>query len=107
MTDINDVSDKQLDDLLRRNFAGAVADDGFSGRVMRAIPVRRRQRPWLLPCTALAGGLLAWLALLPSPLWQQLAHEWLAGDFGAASAVVSVLVLGVSLLGCAWALEEN
>lgn len=107
MTDINDDSDQQLDELLRRGFTGTVADDGFSERVMRALPPRRQPQPWLLPGAALAGGLLAWLALLPSPVWQQLAHEWLAGDVGAASAVVSALVLGVSWLGCAWALEES
>lgn len=104
---MNDFSDQELDDLLRRAFTGAVADDGFSARVMRALPARRRQRPWLLPAAVLVGGLLAWLALLPSPLLQQVGREWLAGDFGGASAAVYMLLFGVSLLGCGWALEER
>jgi hypothetical protein len=104
---MNDISDMKLDDLLRRDFPGAVADDGFSERVMRALPTRRRHQPWLLPSATLAGGLLAWWTLLPSGLLQQVALEWLAGDYGAASAGVCVLLLGFSWLGCAWALEES
>lgn len=104
---MNAISDQELDERLRRAFTGAVADDGFSARVMRALPARRRQRPWLLPAAALTGGLLAWLALLPSPLLQQFAREWLAGDFGSVSAGIYLLSFGLSLLGCAWALEEK
>lgn len=103
---MTEFSDESLDDLLRRSFAGAVADDGFTARVMHALPARR-QRPWLLPGAALAGGLLAWLALLPSSLWQQVAQEWLSGGFGMATAGGCVLLLGVSLLGCGWALAED
>jgi hypothetical protein len=104
---MNDIPDQELDDLLRRAFTGAVEDDGFSARVMRALPVRRRPRPWLLSGAALAGGLLAWWALLPSPLLQQFAREWLASDFGGVSAAVYILLFGVSLLSCGWALEEQ
>lgn len=102
-----DSSDPSLDEALRRSFAGAVADDGFTARVMHALPVRRRPRSWLLQGAALAGGLLAWLAVLPSPLWRQVAQEWLAGDFGIALAGCCVLALGVSVLGCGWALAEE
>lgn len=101
------LSDQDLDELLRRAFTGAVDDDGFSARVMRALPVRPRPRPWLLPGAAMAGGLLAWWVLLPSPLLQQFAQEWLAGSFGGASAGVCLLSFGVALLGCGWALEEQ
>jgi hypothetical protein len=104
---MTDPSDSTLEDALRRGFAGAVADDGFTARVMRALPARRRPRPWLLQGAALSGGLLAWLALLPSPLWRQVAQEWLAGDFGIALAGCCVLALGVSVLGCGWALAEE
>ncbi|GGA84726.1 hypothetical protein GCM10011521_23930 [Arenimonas soli] len=107
MTEHKDASDPQLDDLLRRNFPGAVADDGFSARVMRRLPPRRGPRPWLLPGAAVTGSLVAWLALMSSPVWQQVAQEWLADDFGAASAGIGVLLLGVTLVSCAWALEEG
>jgi hypothetical protein len=104
---MNDISDRQIEELLRRDFSGAVPEDGFSVRVTRALPARRRQLPWLLPTAALAGGLMAWLSLLPSPLLQRAAQEWLAGSFGAASAGVCGLLLGVLLLGCGWALDES
>lgn len=104
---MNDTSDKKLDDLLRSAFSGPLADDGFSARVLRALPPRRRQRPWLVPCAALVGGMLAWLVLLPSPLLQQAAREWLAGGIGFATVSVCALSLVVSLLGCGWALEEG
>ena len=104
---MNEISDQKIDDLLRHDFPGAVPDDGFSARVTRNLPARRRRRPWMLPAAVLAGSVLAWLTLLPSPLLQQVAHEWQAGGFGATSAGVCVLLLGVSLLGCGWALDES
>jgi hypothetical protein len=104
---MTDLDDQKLDDLLRRQFPGAVAEDGFSARVMRVLPPRRRSRPWLVPGAAVAGSLLAWLALMPSPVWQQAAREWLQGDLGAASAGIAVLLLAVTLASCAWSLEEG
>lgn len=101
------LSDETLDELLRAAFASDVADDGFSARVMRTLPTRPRRYPWLLPAAALAGGLLAWLALLPAPLLRHASREWLAGDVGANSAIMCAVLLGVALLGCAWALEES
>lgn len=107
MIEPDDRSDRALDELLRKGFQGEVADEGFSARVMRALPPRRRERPWLLPAAALAGGLLAWLAVLPAQAWQDLAREWLAGDIGPLTLGVGALMLVVSMLGCAWALDEN
>jgi len=102
---MNDLSDQKLDELLRQNFAG-VPDHGFSKRVLRALPQRPSPRIWLLPAAAVIGGLLTWLALLPSPIWQAAASELLTRDAGATSLMLSALLFGVSLLGCAWALEE-
>jgi hypothetical protein len=107
MTDHDDASDPRLDDLLRRHFPGAVADDGFSARVMRVLPARRRPGAWLLPGTAVAGSLAAWLALMPSPLWRHIVQEWLQGEFGAASAGIGLLLLVVTAVSCAWSLEET
>jgi hypothetical protein len=107
MTDLDDTTDPKLDALLRRQFPGAVADDGFTARVMGALPPRRQPRTWLLPAAAVAGSGLAWLALMPSPVWQHAAREWLQGDFGAATAGIGVLLLAVTLASCAWSLEEN
>ncbi|MCE2915065.1 MAG: hypothetical protein ACOVOT_03310 [Rubrivivax sp.] len=104
---MNGLSDADLDELLRRDFAGPIADDGFAARVSGALPPRPRQRAWLIPAAAVAGGLLTWLTVLPSPLLQQAAREWLAGSIGPTSGTVLALLLGLGLLGCAWALEEE
>jgi hypothetical protein len=103
--DLDDLDD--LDDWLRREFEGPVADDGFATRVMGCLPPRPRRASWLLPATAIAGSLLAWLALAPSPWLELAAREALAADFGASSAVLLALLFGMGLLGCAWALEEG
>lgn len=107
MADIDDIPDPQLEALLRNSFEGPVADAGFTDRVMRALPPRREPRRWLVPMSAVAGGVLAWLALMPSPLWREVAREWIGGQFGAASVGVAVLALVVALASCACSLEER
>lgn len=104
---MSDLQNNELDAWLRHEFEGPVADDGFAARVMRALPPRPKQRAWPLPVAAIAGGLLAWLALAPSPLVDLATREWLAADFGASSGVLLALLFGMTLLGCAWALEEG
>lgn len=100
-------SDAELDELLRRSFDDAVPeDDGFSARVVHALPARSRAPGWVLPVAVVVGVLLAWLALVPSPLWQQATREWLDADFRASFAVVCALLLGTGVLGCAWAMDE-
>jgi hypothetical protein len=103
---MNDLTDEQLDALLRRDFGGPVEDAGFTDAVIRTLPARGRPHPLLVPAAALAGALLAWLSLLSAPIWQQLVDEWQTGGFGTASAVVCALLMGIGLLGCGWALEE-
>lgn len=100
-------TDPELDEWLRRSFVDQVPDDGFTTRVMRALPARPRPQVWMLPVAALAGALLACLALLPSPLLRQAASQWLSADLGGSMVLVCALLFGVSLLGCAWALEES
>jgi Domain of unknown function (DUF5056) len=102
---MTDISDQALEELLRRDFKAA-SDDGFSARVMRALPQQASRRQWLMPAAAIAGFLLAWLTLLPSPLLQQAARDWLAGNMGPSTIVLWALVLCIGLLGCGWALEE-
>ncbi len=100
-----DLSDQALEELLRRDVR-AIPDQGFSARVMRALPTPPRQRHWLMPAAAISGALLAWLALLPATLLQQAASDWLAGNMGPSTLALWALVLCVGLLGCGWALEE-
>jgi hypothetical protein len=103
---MNDPADQALEELLRRDLNGAVADDGFAARVTRALPPVRGRQPWLIPAAALCGALLSWLALLPSPVFELAAREWLLGAAGPASAVVLSLLLVMGLLGTVWAVDE-
>jgi hypothetical protein len=102
-----DQAPPDLDELLRQAFEAAPADDAFVAQVMHTLPPRRPRRAWPLPAAAAAGALLAWLALAASPLVAQAAHEWRAADPGAALGVLMALMVGLGLLGCAWALAEE
>lgn len=102
------LQDDDLDALLRHAFEGPVADDGFVARLMPRLPPRPPRRfSWLLPAATLTGALLAWAALAPSPLLAAVVQEWRAAELGASSALLLALGAGLSLLGCAWALEEG
>ena len=103
---MNKLSDPELDDLLRRAFAGPVADDGFSAQVVRTIAPSGRVGIWLPAMAALAGSLLAWFSLLPSALWRHAMSEWLMGSMGASSATMCAVLFSMGLLGCIWALDE-
>lgn len=105
-----EMTDAQIDVLLRDDFEGAVRDEGFSARVMQVIPPRRPAmswRRWPMPVAVGAGSLLTWLALLPAPLWQGAAQEWMARDFGGATVSLYALLLALGVLGCVWAVEES
>ena len=54
-----------IEALLRADAGAGVPDDGFSSRVMRALPLAPRPRAWLRPAlvagSGAVGALLAWL----------------------------------------------
>lgn len=54
-----------IEALLRSHASAGVPDDGFSSRVMRALPAAPRPRAWLRPAlvtgSGAVGALLAWL----------------------------------------------
>jgi hypothetical protein len=104
---MNDLSDQQLDELLCQNMVRAIDDDGFSVRVMRALPPRRPPRFGLIPMAVATGCALTWFALQRAPLWQPLGHDSLANPLGAGAALTLVVIIAVSALGCVWALEET
>jgi hypothetical protein len=103
---MNDLADQALEDLLRADFKGAVADDGFATRVMHSLPARRRLQPWLIPSAVLAGALLSWITLVPSPVFELAAAEWGQGAIGPSSVLLLSLLLTMGVLGSAWALDD-
>jgi hypothetical protein len=100
------ISDDQLDQLLRGHSSDAlVEDDGFTSRVMQALPARPRPRNWLIPTITL-GSLVSWLSVLQSSLIRAAILEWQSRAFGTNTALLIVVILSISTLTVLWALED-
>jgi hypothetical protein len=104
---MTDVQDQLIDDLLRREFGRAIPDDGFSSRVVAALPARERPRQWMVPTALVAGGASAWASLWPAELWPLAAEAWAAGSPAAPIMVTLALGLAMGFVACAWALAET
>ena len=103
---MNHANDDDLDKLLRDAFDGPVADGGFSDRVMRALPRRRRAPTWILATGMCAGVAACWLALGSASVLRAGWHDWLHRDMTPAAIVFLLVVVVASLLGLAWGLAE-
>lgn len=98
--------DDAIESLLRKQFDGPVSDEGFSQRLMRWLPQRRRRVTWPL-WTGIAGGTVAcWLALLSSSLLQAGWADWMHGDWSAAAISMLLVALGMAMLAIAWGVAE-
>jgi hypothetical protein len=95
-----------IDELLRQSFDGPVPDAGFSDRVMRRLPPRRRPSRWPLAAGLFAGAVACSLNLSASPLWRAAWQGWLAGDGSMATVIVLAAMAGMSLLALGWMLAE-
>lgn len=103
---MSDMHDNDIEALLRRNFDGPVADDGFSEKVMQRLPARRRAR-WPLLGGVLAGVVGCALCLLRSSLLSDGLRDWLRGDWHSTPAMVLLLAMaGMTLLACWWGVVE-
>lgn len=100
-------NDDAIDALLRAGFDGPVADDGFTDRLMRRLPPRRRPVPWLAMAGACIGLVVGWLSLWPSPVLHAGWSEWLHSRPSTAAFTLLLVVAGMSLLGLGWGLAES
>lgn len=98
--------DDPIEALLRKQFDGPVPDEGFSERVMRRLPPRRRRIVWPLWAGVLAGAGACWLGLRCSPLLHVGWRDWMGGELSVSAATVLVAIAGMSLLACWWAIAE-
>ncbi|MCH1908269.1 hypothetical protein SQW19_09300 [Stenotrophomonas acidaminiphila] len=103
---MNDPRQRDLGTLLRREFEGPVADDGFSDRVMRRLPPRRSLRWPLWLGLSVGAGAAGW-ALAQTPLLRVGWQEWLAGQFSAAGIGMWLMSMGIAWLVAAWALSAD
>jgi hypothetical protein len=98
--------DDMIDTLLRRQFEGAVPDDGFCDRVMQHLPARPRRRAWPLWSGIVAGAAACALSLASTPAVQLGWHDWLGGEPSAPAIVLLLALTGMSLLAMCWSLAE-
>jgi len=103
---VNTLDDDMIETLLRREFDGPVPDDGFSERVMRRLPPRRRRR-WPQWSGILLGGAACALCLADAPWLQAGWRDWRAGELSAPLLGTWLLMLALAWLAAGWGLAER
>lgn len=98
--------DDTVDALLRRQFDGAVPDDGFCDRVMQHLPARPRRRTWPLWSGMAAGMAACALSLWSTPLVHLGWRDWAGGELSAQAITLLLALAGMSLLAMCWSLAE-
>lgn len=104
---MNDPHDDAIEALLRRQFEGPVADDGFSERVMQSLPPRRRRIAWPLWLGVLAGAVACGLSLAGAPLLHTGWQDWLDGKLSAPAMGMLLAVAAMAWLALGWTLAES
>jgi hypothetical protein len=103
---MNPLPQDEIEALLRKQFDGPIADNGFSDRLMRQLPHRHRRAAWPLWTGIITGAAACWLALLPSPLLHLGWHDSVNGEWSAASVSMVLVILVMVMLALAWAMLE-
>jgi hypothetical protein len=103
---MNHSDDHEIEALLRRQFDGAVPDDGFSDCVMKQLPTRRRRAAWPLLASILAGIAACWMSLLSTSLLHVGWQNWISGELTASAITLMLVIAGMSLLALWWATME-
>ena len=103
---MNQSQDDEIEVLLRSRFEGPVRDEGFSVRVMQALPQRRRRTTWPLWGGVLAGACACWLTLLHSSLLRAGWRDWVSGDWSVSAITLLLVMLGMAMLALVWGVAE-
>lgn len=103
---MNAFEDDAIDALLRKQFDGPVADHGFSERIMRQLPPRRRRKAWPLWTGIVMGIVACWLSLRSAPLASAGWRDWTNGELSASAITLLLAVATMSFLACWWTLME-
>lgn len=103
---MNSSPEDDIDALLHKQFKGPIADDGFSDRLMRQLPVRRRRMRWPHWIGMLIGAVACWLSLLSSPLLHLGWRDSVNGQWSTASIAMLLVMLVMAMLALVWAVVE-
>lgn len=103
---MNDPSDAAIETLLRKQFDGPVADDGFSDQVMRRLPPRRRRKVWPVWGGLIAGIVACWLGLLRAQLLFAGWSGWQSGAWSTPAVALMLVTAAISLLALCWGVGE-
>ena len=90
----------KLDRLLRRDAQAALPDDGFTARVMGALPARRvpESRRWLTPVLVLGSAALgSALALALAPAGANVAQGFI--DLATSRGLTPAAMAGLAMTG--------
>lgn len=100
-------NEDDLDFLLRKQFDGPVADDGFCEHVMARLPARRHRIKWPLFAGTFAGLVAYWLSLWSAPISYAGWQDWILE--GLAESVISLFIaaMGIAVSTLVWALSET
>jgi len=103
---MNDAMDDAVDALLREQFEGPVADDGFCASVMDRLPPRRRRNQWPMVAGILAGVATCWFSLWSAPIAYNGWQDWLSGAPSAATMALFIAMISMAILALAWTIAE-
>ena len=104
---MNEPNDDAIEALLRQQFQGHVPDEGFSERVMRQLPPRRRRAAWPRWVGVLTGMAMCWPILGDMPVLRTGWADWLAGVPSSTAIGMWVAITALSLLALGWGLAES
>lgn len=103
---MNDPMEDAVDALLREQFEGPVADDGFCTSVMDRLPARRRRMKWPMVAGTVAGVATCGISLSSAPIAYNGWQDWLSGAPSSATMALFVAMMGMAILTLAWTIAE-
>jgi hypothetical protein len=104
---MNEPNDEEIEALLHRQFEGPVADNGFSERVIRHLPPRRRRAAWPLHLGGLLGAVACWVSLTSVPMLRIGWRDSLAGHLSVAAIGMWLAVAILAFLALGWSVAES
>ena len=104
---MNPHDDDPIDALLRAQFEGPVPDDGFSERVMQALPPRRRRVDWPVRAGIAAAVVTCWASLQSTSVLHEGWSAWASGRLTAPAIALLLAIAGMSLLALWWSVAEG